>query len=57
MTPFDWILICICVPWASLMVAQLVRVVRVLGPSLVDVKPYFFIPWAGLLFVAYRVWG
>jgi len=56
MTIFDWVLLCISVPWAALMLIAFVGVV--LDPRMeVDPKFLFYVPFIMLLFVAYRVWG
>jgi hypothetical protein len=59
MTAFDWILLIIAMPWIGFIFYNAVEATK--SPLwLLDESPYparVFIPFAMLLFIAYRLWG
>lgn len=57
MTTFDWILLAMCLPWAIYNTAGVLYLISVFPADLITVQTRFYVPFMGILFVMYRVWG
>ena len=57
MKVFDWIVLTISSLWLLMNLAFVVWGLTSRAVRSVEIKPPFLIPIAGLLFVAYRIWG
>jgi hypothetical protein len=57
MKVFDWIVLTISSLWLLMNLGLVLWALGSKAVRSVEIKPAFLIPIAGLLFVAYRIWG